>query len=120
VEVVKNVVNRQIVVIEVLSSELSNGGALSEEVRDVLIFVSAEWTLAGVSLPHLVKVVVEPAVACNDVDCGSIIYSLFCFYESGVEVTDGIGLFVARNHLGVLGSIWFPFFLVKLRNLLIS
>jgi hypothetical protein len=47
--------------------------------------VSAEWTLAGVSLLHLVKVVVEPAVACNDVDCGSIDSSV-C-YESGVEVT---------------------------------
>ena len=44
--------------------------------RHVLIFVSAEWTLAGVSLLHLVKVVVEPAVSCNDVECGSIVSSV--------------------------------------------
>jgi hypothetical protein len=30
-------VNREIVVIEVLSSELRNGGKLSDEVRDILI-----------------------------------------------------------------------------------
>ena len=30
-------------------------------------------------------------------------------YESGVEVTDDFGLFVAMNHLGVFGSIYtFP------------
>ena len=79
--------------------------------RHVLIFLSAEWTLPGVSLLHLVKVVVEPAVACNDVDCGSIVSSV-C-YESGVEVTDDFGLFAAKNHLGVFRSILFPFFLVK-------
>ena len=73
--------------------------------------MSAEWTLAGVSLLHLVKVVVESAVSCNDVDCGSIVSSV-C-YESGVEVTDDFGLFVAKNHLGVFGSITFPLFLVK-------
>jgi hypothetical protein len=38
--------------------------------------VSAEWTLAGVSLLHLVKVVVEAAVSCNDVDCGSLLFAL--------------------------------------------
>ena len=48
--------------------------------------MSAEWTLAGVSLLHLVKVVVEAVVSCNDVDCGSVVSSI-C-YESGVEVTD--------------------------------
>jgi hypothetical protein len=42
VKVIEDVVNREIVFIEVMSSELSNGGALSLEVRDVLIFVSAE------------------------------------------------------------------------------
>jgi hypothetical protein len=49
-------------------------------------------------------------VACNDVDCGSIVSSV-C-YESGVEVTDDFGLFAARNHHGhgVFGSITFPFF----------
>ena len=73
--------------------------------------MSAEWTLAGVSLLHLVKVVVVPAVACNDVDCGSMVYSVG--YESCVEVTDDFGLFVAKNHLGVFGSITFPLFLVK-------
>jgi hypothetical protein len=52
----------------------------------------------------------------NDVDCGSLVSSV-C-YESGVEVTDDIGLFVAKNHLGVFGSITFPLFLVKLGNLL--
>jgi hypothetical protein len=57
--------------------------------------VSTEWTLVGVSLLHLVKVVVEPAVSCNDVDCGSIVSSV-C-YESGVEVTDDFGLFVAKK-----------------------
>jgi hypothetical protein len=75
-------------------------------VRDVLIFVSAKWTLAGVTLLHLVMVVVEPAVTCNDVDCGSIVSSV-C-YESGVEVTDDFGLFVAKNHLDVFGSISLP------------
>jgi hypothetical protein len=64
-------------------------------VREVLIFVSAEWTLAVVSLLHLVKVVVEPAVACNDVDCVSIVSSV-C-YESGVEAMDNFGSFVAKN-----------------------
>ena len=73
--------------------------------------MSAEWTLAGVILLHLVKVVVESAVSCNDVDCGSVVSSV-C-YESGVEVTDDFGLFVAKNHLGMLGSVTFPLFLVK-------
>jgi hypothetical protein len=76
--------------------------------RHVLIFVSAEWTLTGVSLLHLVKVVVEPTVACNDVDCGSIVSSV-C-YESGVEVTDDFGLFVAKNHLGCFGPLRFHSF----------
>jgi hypothetical protein len=44
-KVVEDVVNREIVVIEVLSSELSSGGALSKGLRHVLIFVSAEWTV---------------------------------------------------------------------------
>jgi hypothetical protein len=68
-------------------------------VRDVLIFVSAKWTLAGATLVHLVKVIVEPAVACSDVDCGSIVSSV-C-YESGVEVTDDFGSFVAKSHFEV-------------------
>ena len=29
--------------------------------RDVLIFVSTKWTLAGVGLLHLVKMMVDPA-----------------------------------------------------------
>jgi hypothetical protein len=44
--------------------------------------------------------IVEPAVHCNDVDCGSVVSSV-C-YESGVEVTDDFGLFVAKNHLETL------------------
>jgi hypothetical protein len=68
-EVVEDVINnREIVVIEVLSSELSNGRALSKEVGDVLIFVSTRWTLAGVGLLYLVEEIVEPAMACNEVD----------------------------------------------------
>jgi hypothetical protein len=39
VKVVEDYVNREIVVTGVLSSELSNGGALSYEVRDVLILL---------------------------------------------------------------------------------
>ena len=79
--------------------------------------MSAEWTLTGVILLHLVKVVVESAVSCNDVDCGSIVSSV-C-YESGVEVTDDFGLFVAKNHLDVFGSILFPFFLISRETLLL-
>jgi hypothetical protein len=37
--------------------------------------VSAEWTLAGVGPLHIVKVIVEPAVASNDVECGGAIKS---------------------------------------------
>jgi hypothetical protein len=44
-------------------------------------------------------------------DCGSIVSSV-C-YESGVEVTDDLGLFVAKNHLGVFGYITFSFLLIK-------
>jgi hypothetical protein len=44
-------------------------------------------------------------------DCGSIVSSV-C-YESGVEVTDDFGLFVAKDHLCVFWSITFPLFLVK-------
>jgi hypothetical protein len=87
-------------------------------VRDVLIFVSEKWKLAGVRLLHLVKVIVEPAVACNDVDCSSIVSSL-CLVSS-VEVTDDFGLLVAKNHLEVFGSIMFPFFLIKLGNFVVN
>jgi hypothetical protein len=52
------------------------------------------------------------------VDCGSIV-SCVC-YESGVEVTDDFDLFVAKNHLGVFGSITLPFFLIKLGNLVVN
>jgi hypothetical protein len=45
------------------------------------------------------------------VDCGSIVSSV-C-YEGGVEVTDDFCLFVAKDHLGVFGSITFPLYLVK-------
>ena len=80
--------------------------------------MSAEWTLAGVSLLHLVKVVVESAVSCNDVDCGSIVSSV-CYERSGVEVTDDFGLFAAKNHLGVFGSITFPFILNQFKETLL-
>jgi hypothetical protein len=47
-------------------------------------------------------VIVEPGVACNDVDGGSMVSSV-C-YESDVEVTDYFGLFVAKNNLDVFGT----------------
>jgi hypothetical protein len=66
-------------------------------------------------------VVVEPTVACNEVDCGSILtlVSSVC-YESGFEVTDDFGLFVAKIHLGAFGSITFPFILIKLENFVVN
>ena len=33
--------------------------------------------------------------------------------ERSVEVMDGLGVVIAENHLGVFGSIFLPFFLVK-------
>jgi hypothetical protein len=61
-EFVKDVVDRVIVVIEVLSSELGFSGALPQEVRGVLVLLSTEWALVRVGLLHLVRMIVEPAV----------------------------------------------------------
>jgi hypothetical protein len=67
---------------------------------------------------HLVKVIVQPSMASNDMDCGSLVSSV-C-YESGVEVTDDLGLFVAKNLLGVFGSTAFSFLLIKLGILVVN
>jgi hypothetical protein len=47
-----------------------------------------------------------------------LVQSSVC-YKSGVEVMDDFGLFVAKNHPGVFGSITFPLFLVNWENLLL-
>jgi hypothetical protein len=52
------------------------------------------------------------------VDCGSIVSSV-CF-ESSVEVLDDFGMFVAKNHLGMFGSISFPFVLIDWGNLVVD
>jgi hypothetical protein len=72
--------------------------------------VSAEWTLTGVSLLHLVKVIVEPAVACND--------AMRVVLRSRMILACLLPRF--KNHLGVFGSISFPFFLIKFGNLVVN
>ena len=36
--------------------------------------MATEWALARVSLLHLVKVFVQATVACDELDCGSVVF----------------------------------------------
>ena len=62
---VENVVDREVVVLEVLASVLCYGGALSDEMRDSFFIVTAEWALFGVGLLHGVEVFIQTAVSCD-------------------------------------------------------
>ena len=70
---VEYVIDREVVVLEVLASVLCYGGALSDEVRDSFFVVTAEWAFFGVGLLHVVKVFIQAAVSCYKVDCCPVV-----------------------------------------------
>ena len=55
VMVVENVVYRDVIILEVVSSELSCSRALSKKVRDCLLIVSARWAGISGAFRHGVK-----------------------------------------------------------------
>ena len=79
--------------------------------------MATEWALARVSLLHLVKVFVQATVACDELNCGSVVFLVI--FES-VEITNDFSLFVAENHFGVSGSIMFPFFFIESGNFVVN
>ena len=74
--VVENVVDREIVIVEEVSSELCEGRALSEEVRYCFFVVPAERAFTIGCFMYVVKMFIKGAVTGDEVYRSPVIFSV--------------------------------------------
>ena len=62
-KIIENVVYREVVVVEVASSELSNSWTLAEKVRDSFLLMSTKEAFFCVRFVHVIEVFIQATVS---------------------------------------------------------
>ena len=62
-KVIENVIDREVVVVEVASSELGNSWTLAEKVRDSFLLMSAKEAFFCVRFVHVIKMFIQATVS---------------------------------------------------------
>ena len=75
-KVIENVIDREVVVVEVASSELVDSWTLAEKVRNSFLLMSTKEAFFCVRFVHVIEMFIQATVSSDLVDCCSVVLSI--------------------------------------------